>query len=31
MRKLEVAAFALSIDGFGAGLEPSLEHPLGKA
>lgn len=30
MGKVRVAAFALSIDGFGAGPEQSLENPLGK-
>ena len=29
MSQLKVAAFALSIDGFGAGPDQSLEHPLG--
>jgi dihydrofolate reductase len=30
MSKLRVAAFSLSLEGFGAGLEQSLENPLGK-
>lgn len=30
MRKVRVAGFSVSIDGFGAGIEQSLEHPLGK-
>jgi dihydrofolate reductase len=29
MSKLRVAAFGVSLDGFGAGLEQSLEHPMG--
>ena len=29
MSKLRVACFSLSIDGFGAGPEQSLDHPLG--
>ena len=30
MGKVRVAGFAVSIDGFGAGPDQSLEHPLGK-
>jgi dihydrofolate reductase len=30
MSKVRVRGFAVSIDGFGAGLDQSLEHPLGK-
>ena len=30
MGKVRVAAFGVSIDGFGAGPDQSLEHPLGK-
>ncbi len=29
MGKVRVAAFGVSLDGFGAGLSQSLEHPLG--
>ncbi len=29
MSKVRVAAFGISIDGFGAGLEQSLDNPLG--
>lgn len=30
MSKVRVGGFAVSVDGFGAGLDQSLEHPLGK-
>jgi len=30
MTKLRVACFTISLDGFGAGIDQSLEHPLGK-
>ena len=30
MGKVRVAGFGVSIDGFGAGPDQSLEHPLGK-
>lgn len=30
MSKLRVAAFSISVDGFGAGPDQSLEHPLGR-
>jgi hypothetical protein len=30
MGKVRVAGFAVSIDGFGAGPDQSLEHPMGK-
>ena len=30
MGKVRVRGFAVSIDGFGAGPDQSLEHPLGK-
>jgi len=30
MGKVRVAAFGVSIDGFGAGPDQNLEHPLGK-
>jgi hypothetical protein len=30
MSKVRVAGFGVSLDGFSAGLEQSLEHPLGK-
>ena len=30
MSKVRVAAFTLSLDGFGAGPQQSLEHPLGE-
>jgi len=30
MSKLRVACFTISLDGFGAGIDQSLEHPLGK-
>jgi hypothetical protein len=31
MTKVRVAGFTISLDGFGAGPEQSLENPLGKA
>jgi hypothetical protein len=30
MPKVRVAGFSISLDGFGAGPDQSLEHPLGK-
>ncbi|KAA0116321.1 dihydrofolate reductase, partial [Methylobacterium sp. P1-11] len=30
MSKVRVRGFAVSVDGFGAGPDQSLEHPLGK-
>ena len=30
MSKVKVAAFSISLDGYGAGLEESKENPLGK-
>src|SRR3954467_13611232 len=30
MSRVRVAGFSVSVDGFGAGTEQSLEHPLGK-
>jgi len=30
MSKVRVAGLGVSLDGFGAGIEQSLEHPLGK-